>query len=317
MRNKFEFLEKYNLNKHGIYDISLGILKNSKTDFFNCEDNVIYDIASLTKIFTLNIIYNLYKDKHLDINENISKYLNCNLNITILDIIKMKYYIKLSKNLIDCQNYDEIKSVLLSANILDEKAHYNDIGFCLLGILIEKVTNKRLSDNFNDLFIQLNLNNTKALPEGYKLLGNGNTLNKPHDLKSRIMGGISGSSGIFSNVKDLLVYSNKVMNYLIFDKKFIDEIFKYNFIDNLSRNRTYAGFYKYSNVSKSYVKYDNKSLAHQGFTGSWILIDFDNKYASVMLTNSIKNNSLVKENNYFELFHKMIGDINQYLYVKN
>ncbi len=303
----FNFLNNYDLKEYGINDISIAI-KKDYTSLYNYNENEIYDIASLTKLFTLNLLYNLDKEKIINLNDNISKYLNCEINVSILDLIKMQYYIKLNKNLKDCVDYNDFKNILLNGIITENNPSYNDVGFCLLGVLIEEVTNKSLKENFELLFLKYNLYNTKIYPNNYKVLGNGNNLNLPHDLKSQI-NAITGAAGIFSNVFDIITYCDKIVKYEIFDELFIKEIFKYNFLDSHDRNRTFAGLYKYTGNEYCYVKASKTALAHQGFTGSWICFDFDSKYSYCLLTNCINQDKQIKNENFFIGFHKILNDI--------
>ncbi len=308
-KQDFLFLNKYNLDDVLITDISI-LIKKNYVSIYNYNESELYDLASLTKLFTLNLIYNLKNENKIDLNNKISDYLTTKLDISILDILKMKHYIKLNKNLKDCSSKDEILKTLLDSSILEERPHYNDIGFLILGFLIEKVTNISLQKNFENLFNEYNLNNTKVNPVNYVLLGNGNDKALPNDFKTRINEGISGAAGIFSNVKDLYSYLDKIVNYEVFDKSFVDEIFDYNFIDHKDRNRTYAGLYKLSTTECSYVKKSKYALAHQGFTGTWFVFDFETKNIAIILTNSMKNNELVKHPNHNEMFLKLINEIN-------
>ncbi len=303
--NYFDFLSDYNLDEYGINNISIGINIYGNTHYCNFNKNEIYDIASLTKLFTLNLLYDL----NINLNDSISKFLDTKLEVSILDLIQMKCYFKLDKNLNECNNYDEIKNILLSAKLLEKRYNYNDIAFCILGVLIEDISKKSLKENFENLFRKYNLHNTKILPINYSILSNGNSNNLPHDKKSQIMNGISGAAGIFSNCEDILKYCNLIVNFNIFDKEFINNIFDLTWVDARNRNRSYAGLYKYSTDKSSYVKNNSRALAHQGYTGSWLLMDFDNKNAAVISVDAINKNTLEKHSKFFEVYHPIITKV--------
>lgn len=195
---------------------------------------------------------------------------------------------------------------LKTVHYVDDLSEYTDIGFVLLGFVIEKVTGKTLQQNYEQLFEQLQLYHTKILPKGYILKGNGNKEGLPHDFKTRIFG-ITGAAGVFSNVKDMTTYATKIMNGQIFDEKFLDLIFDYEFLDPKHRKRSLAGLYKYTENYPTYVakEYSNQSLANQGFTGGVMCFDFKNHFINVIFFDAIKERALTKQDNFQEGFKKL------------
>ena len=212
----------YPKEKYGIAKYSIGIYQNNETSLYNYDNQEIYDIASITKLFTLKILYDLQKEHKLDLNTKITSYLklaNLDKDTTILDLIKMKDTIRTDKKLSDTKNKKEFLNILFTAKIEKKNVpKYNDLGFCLLGILIEEITQKSLRENFQELFQKLGLKNTCVNPSNqYKIYGNGDNDYSPHDLKTRVAGGLTGAAGIFSNVSDLLQVGK-----LLIEEKFFD-----------------------------------------------------------------------------------------------
>lgn len=234
------------------------------------------------------------------------KLANLDKDTTILDLIKMKDTIRTDRKLSDAKNKEEFLNILFTARIEKKNIpEYNDIGFCLLGILIEKVTQKTLAENFQELFQKLGLKNTCVNPSNrYKIYGNGNSDLFPHDKKTRIAGGLTGA---FSNVSDLLQVGKLLIEEKFFDKEFLMAIFKYNFIDHKKRNRTYAGLYKYTEDYKCYVpkNYSKYSLAHQGYTGATLIIDLKEKVVNVLLFAAILKDTNEKSENFFEGYDQL------------
>lgn len=302
----------YPKEKYGISKYSVGICYNNKMNLYNYDNQEIYDIASITKLFTLKILYDLQKEDKIDLNSKITTYLklaNLDKDTTILDLIKMEDTIRTDKKLSDAKNKEEFLNILFTARIEKKNIpEYNDIGFCLLGILIEKITQKSLAENFQELFQKLGLKNTCVNPSSnYQLYGNGNNDHSPHDLKTRIAGGLTGAAGIFSNVSDLLRVGKLVIEEKFFNKEFLIDIFKYNFIDHKKRNRTYAGLYKYTEDYKCYVpkSYSKYSLAHQGYTGATLIIDLKEKVVNVLLFDAILKETNEKSKNFFEGYDQL------------
>ncbi len=301
----------FSKSKYDITTFSIGIYNNGIKEFCNAYDNELYDLASITKLFTLKLLYDLQTEKKLNLYDCVKDCLNMPKlkDTTILDLIKMKDIIRTSKKLSDTQNKIEFLEILLNAQIIQKDVpEYNDIGFCLLGVLIEKVTNQSLAKNFEHLFQKLGLKNTYINPDdSYKIYGNGNNNRLPHDKKTRIAGGITGASGIFSNVFDMLRIGELLIEEKFFDKGFLMDIFKYNFIDHKGRNRTYAGLYKYTDDYKCYIpkKYTKKSLAHQGYTGATLIVDLENKIVNVLLFDAILKDTNEKSKNFFEGYDQL------------
>ena len=298
--------------KYGIAKYAIGIYQNRKTNLYNYDNQEIYDIASITKLFTLKILYDLKMEHKIDLNAKITTYLklaNLDKDTTILDLIKMKDTIRTDKKLSDAESKEEFLNILFTAKIVKKNvSEYNDIGFCLLGILIEKITQKSLIENFRELFLKLGLKNTWINPSNnYQVYGNGDNDHSPHDLKTRIAGGITGASGIFSNVMDLLRVGKLLIEEKFFDKESLKEIFSYNFIDHKRRNRTYAGLYKYTEDYRCYVpkNYSKYSLAHQGYTGATLIVDLKEKVVNVLLFDAILKDTNEKSENFFDGYYKL------------
>ena len=305
--NNFSFSkEKYN-----IQNMSIGIAHNTYKEFYHASKKELYDIASITKLFTLKLLYDLQENKKLNFHDKIKKYVSTPYlqNTTILDLIKMKDTLRTPKKLSDTKDKEEFLEILMNAKIIKKEVpEYNDIGFCLLGILIEEVTNKSLTTNFEELFKALNLKNTHINPnQTYKIYGNGGHGCLPHDKKTRVTGGITGASGIFSNAYDLLQVGNLLIEKKFFKEEFLEEIFKYNFVDHKMRNRTYAGLYKYTEDYKCYVpkNYSRYSLAHQGYTGATLIVDLENKIVNVLLFDAILPNINEKSSKFFEGYYEL------------
>lgn len=304
-----EIANKYlNIKEFGLNNISILIKNNNDIISYNVNDNTLYDIASITKLFSLKLFYELIKNNIISYDEVVYK------DLTVLDIIKMRYHLEVEKKLKECSDINEIKEIL--KNVYIDKsidAEYNDIGFIILQLYLEEKLKMSYDELMNKYVIKkLNLTHTMYKPKGYKLLGNGNSNGDAHDFKTRIMNNVTAAAGIFTNALDLLKIQEELEKGILFDNEFMKNIYDYTFKDNQNRNRSFSGIYKYTeNSINNYVpnNFSKSALAHQGFTGSIVVFDYERKVHISILVDAIKNDSKTKSENYFEYFHKMKQEI--------
>ena len=305
-----------------IKDVSVALVLESDIYFYNNKKDTLYDLASITKLFTLKVIYNLEKENKIDFEQSICSYLEGFerlKNYTVLDCIKMTGRIETDAKLSDTKDYETFMEVLKTVHIKEysEKATtYTDIGFIILGKVIEKVTGKNLKVYFEEnVFHKLKMENTGFMPShDYILKGNGNSFYLPHDFKTRVAYGMTGAAGLFSHVEDLSIFACNLWKGKVFDEKFIQKIYDYTFIDTSNRKRSFAGLYKKTKGYRSYIpkEFSNFSLGHQGFTGSVFITDLKLHMAQILLFDAIPEGSKVKNPTFFVEFYKFRDKITTY-----
>src|SRR5207253_10590301 len=98
---------------------------------------------------------------------------------------------------------------------------YSDMGFILLGEIVERVSGRPLNEFVKDhIFTPLGMNETTFRPEGKlkdraapttfrdgKLIAG-----SVHDPRSAVLGGVAGHAGLFSTADDLAVYAQMILN---------------------------------------------------------------------------------------------------------
>lgn len=314
------------IDDFGVNNLSIGIKIEDFEFIFekpsNCK-NRLYDIASITKLITLKYCYDLQEKGLIDFNRLASDYLDFpNLKkCKIIDILKMKNKIETCGKLSSAKNESDFLKILYTVNYtITNKKVYTDVGFVLLGKILENIYNqehnvyKKYSFIINEyLNKQLKLKNTMYNPGNeYKLVGNGNNKMLPHDPKTKINGGFTGAAGLFSNSADFIIISEKLFEYKFFSKKFFDKILNYNFLDENNRRRSYAGLYlKTLNNKSSYVPdlFSKYSIAHQGYTGSIVVFDLFTKIHFSILVDAIDKKTNVKSENFFKYMHELKNKI--------
>lgn len=305
----------------GIRNISVGIKIRNRELIINKGDfkleNTVFDIASITKIFTLKLCYEFEKMRIINYGTQI-KEIDPNFSsletYTIMDVLKMQGFIETEGKLSDTDSYDELIERLYTVKIKDySKSLYTDIGFILLAHILEKAYEKQYNEflSFDKLcekyiFKPYNLLNTGFNLKGVKLLGN-DFGNLPSDKKAKILNGVSGAAGIFTNVNDLLKIGDCSYGNSFFDRNFIEEMLSYCFLDGLERRRSYAGIYLHTdNNKKSYapIYLSNATIAHQGYTGSAIAFDLKYNISQAILVDALNENNK-KQDEFFDYFHAL------------
>lgn len=315
-------------NPYGIQEISVALGTGTETYFYNAKENTVYDLASITKLFTLKAIYDLEKEGKIAFHDSLCTYLDDFPSLrdyTIMDAIKMLGLLETDGKLSDTKDNATFLKVLKSVQVKEYgQGVYADIGFILLGQIIEKITGKDIRTYYKEtIFDKYNMVNTCFLPKkDYVVLGNGNDKHLPHDFKTRVAHGMTGAAGIFSNVQDLVLFSEELRRGNVFNSNFLEEIYNYTFLDTSHRNRSLAGIYKKSKEHRSYVpkEFSDFTLAHQGFTGAVWVCDLKLSMTQILLFDAIENGEKQKHPLFFEGFYTFRDKMSEYsilLYLKD
>jgi CubicO group peptidase (beta-lactamase class C family) len=197
------------------------LYKMNNIDFDKLTNISKFPICSITKIFTIIALLILQEQHKLNINDYIDKYLyNEQLKgIKIIDIINHKA--GFIKNL----NYDitkkfksisEIYDYYKSTKLITHKYgtyNYSNVGYVILGVIIEKVSNKKYFNFIKKyILIPLKMNNTISNKPNITLYDSKcNKCNKFNAYERFI----SSSAGqLISTISDLIKFSkfSKLLN---------------------------------------------------------------------------------------------------------
>ncbi len=155
----------------------------------------------------------------------------------------------------------------------DEKRCYSDLGFILLGKIVEKVTGKSLEEVLQEkVLMPLAMKHTvfNPLEKGFSLEEIAPTeedlifrkrliQGTVHDEKADLLGGIAGHAGLFSTAGDLFLFMQSVL-----DKP----------------NRCEWGW-------ETMPLFGEKAFGHFGFTGTSLWADPETKCVVILLTNRV------------------------------
>lgn len=317
------------------------IMEHGKSEYFIAGDKsvyphkeindsqTIYDLASLTKVLvTTPLILKLIEQNRLSLDQPVQSILpsfQCS-QVTIEHLLTHTSGLSADTVLPIESHKPQILNAIyrLSSDLKPGKQIvYSDLGFILLGEIIETITKKSLADVSKEwLFIPMEMKETGYLPDPAWRQRCAPTENSPvlkriirgeaHDRKCRMMQGISGHAGLFSTIYDLSHYAMMLLNggeykdRMILKPESIALLYQ-NRTPNMNGNRG-IGFIN-SDPLPITPFHSKRAIMHTGFTGTSIMIDFDLELAVIVLSNRIhptRDNSLILEwrNRFYEFLMK-------------
>lgn len=273
--------------------ISIAFLNNEQTttyylgkqgiEPFNKEINadMQYDLASLSKVVgTTTRILQLIDEKKISLDTQANELINCVNACTIKELLlHCAGYPSDVENKYECTKETLIEKVLNTPKTIKE-TQYSDIGYIILGLVIEAVDQMKLEESFqHHIFKPLGMLNTSYFPNCVEMCiptekndKRGMIQGVAHDHKGYLLGQ-GGSAGLFSTLNDLVIFCHAYLNQssLLFSK----EIFE---LLNIEKEKRTLGWDK---------KYGEHILYHTGFTGTSILLNLEKQEGMILLTNRI------------------------------
>ena len=292
----------------------------------------IFDLASITKVIaTTSAIMKLVEMEKIDLDDPVIKYLP-KFKGKQPDYFEQKSMISIRNLMTHTGGLAPFKKFYLMDSNTDgrldslfnsepqtgigEKMIYSDIGLITLGKLVEKVEGVLL-DKFVDslVFKPLGMISTFYNPPREKLhrivpteiskeYRTGLIHGEVHDENAHSIGGVAGHAGLFSTVRDLARFSQMMLNKGIYGwtrifKPETVELFtqRANIVEGSSRC---LGWDSPDGEASGGVYLSDSSFGHNGFTGTSMWIDPENKIIVILLTNAVHPNRSWKKPKYYD-----------------
>jgi CubicO group peptidase (beta-lactamase class C family) len=213
---------------------------------------------------------------------------------------------------------------------------YSDLGFIVLGLLLERLTTRRLAELAQDeIFKPLDLKRTFFNPElamqtGIAASETGNAYERGmcvdsetvshanwreeliwgqvHDGNAHFLGGAAGHAGLFSTARETLALANQ---FLASQTKLLKpatcELFRKNLTVGLDEARSFGWQLAETKDSAAGLDIPRDSFGHSGFTGTSCWIDPHRERAYILLTNRTHARALpfVNINSVRRRFHSL------------
>lgn len=282
----------------------------------NIDINTLYDIASLTKVVVVvPIICKLLVQKKIKLTDSVNKYLP-RFRYNEINIAHLLLHISGLPADTNCKKIvtkEELMNQVYAAEKIykeETKVLYSDLGYILLGEVIEKIYGKPLDIVAKEeVFIPLEMNSTCFNPVDKKVCAptevtadRGIIQGNVHDEKAYSLGGVAGHAGVFTNAEDLTKFLSMILNDGIYNgkeflpKEIIDTWFKTIVYDK--KNEWTRSFCWITGVNDLVMKEGENAIAFTGFTGPSLSVDRDKKIGIVLLTNRIhptRDNKLLSQ----------------------
>ncbi len=274
----------------------------------------IYDLSSLTKVAaTTLLVMQLYERNQLKLDIPVNSYLprfqgGLKDSITVRHLLTHSAGIHWRKELWKiAQNKNQALNYIYELPLVytpGDSMIYSDLGFIILGEIIETITGKTIDQLAEKMIYQpMGMNYTMYNPPK-SLLGQiaptevGGDLNRGlihgqvHDENAYFLNGVAPHAGVFSTAEDLAALAQMLLNGGIYrHKRFLlpQTIQYWTSRQNIPIGSERAlGWDTPSDEGSSAGDFFSKnSYGHLGFTGTSIWIDPEKQIAIVLLTNRV------------------------------
>ncbi|MBC8030439.1 MAG: beta-lactamase family protein [Pyrinomonadaceae bacterium] len=316
--------------------------------------DTIYDLASLTKpLVTTLLCARRLESKELTLNSSVAEFLPefdrpDKQAITVGQLLTHTSGLPAWRPLYILAEGNTDRTLDAIANIDLEyspgtRVVYSDLGFITLGLLLEKLTGKRLAQLAQEeIFLPLALERTFFNPEiamqtGIAACETGNAYERNtcaetkageyqnwrqdviwgqvHDGNAHFLGGAAGHAGLFSTAQETLALANQFLADS--PKSSVDGsrllkpetlgLFRKNFTAGLEESRTIGWMLAETSGSSAGPDLPPDSFGHAGFTGTSCWIDPNHARVFILLTNRTHARALpfVNINSVRRQFHSM------------
>jgi len=289
----------------------------------------IYDCASLTKVIsTTTMIMKLIEEGKLSLDTKVSSVLPQfkHQDISVYHLLThssgLPADIKRAKALV---NRTDVLEKIFSYDLINHTGMnivYSDIGYILLGLMIETITQKTLNEYAKEVvFDPLGMDDTSYQPDKNRCapteyrdddVYQGWLQGLVHDEKSFAMGGLAGHAGMFSTTKDIAKFILSILNNdgKVLQKKSVNSLFPVQISDERSDGTVLVrslGWNKPTpkGTAGDMVDFDN-TILHTGFTGCNVWIERSKGVGFVMLSNAVHPK---REGNRIIQYRNTIGNL--------
>jgi CubicO group peptidase (beta-lactamase class C family) len=278
------------------------------------QRETLYDLASLTKVVaTLPLALRLLSDKAFRLDDTVGKFFsNAGWNQTpslaevcIRNLLTHTSGLPAWKPLFAwvSERHTAVANVLQTSLERPGKFAYSDLGFILLGAILERISGKRQDVLAKELFAGLEMPQTNYRP--FPSTSSGNTVKETiaatencgwrgrllrgevHDENAFVMNGVAGHAGLFGTADDVATYAQAWLN--VENKLACETILHEAKTMQLEQNghRRGLGWVLKGENSFAGKHATLQGFGHTGFTGTSLWLEPTANWFAVLLTNRV------------------------------
>ena len=289
----------------------------------NCTDRSVFDLASVTKLFTGLCLMRLKEEGLLDFSRSVFSYDPRFVHLKDVAVKQLAGFtvtLKTPRRLDDCPGREEAALALFSAAPAEkpDRRNYSDIPSMILKYVIEAVCGRPMFDCVRDLILApagmketwahvpadrladcQNYDREYRIEGMHRILRTGWKPGVPHDPKAAVMqgdtGDLCGHAGLFSTMDDMIRFCRAVLAGKIVSEASLAEIA----VNRTGRRREdgtytqYLGYQCYLRHPDQYwseipIYMGNRAFGIGGFTGNHASMDPERGLFTVFLGNRVE-----------------------------
>ncbi|WP_404454454.1 serine hydrolase [Virgibacillus necropolis] len=276
------------------------------------QKDTIFDLASLSKIFTTTAAMKLYEQGYFELDDPVAEYIpefaqNGKEDVTIKQLMTHTSGFKAWVPLYTIGESREDRLDYVFQYPLDNPPGttytYSDLNMITLGALIERLSGKRLDEFVSDTLLEPlqmtdtmynppeSLKNRIAATEYQPWTNRGLVWGDVHDENAWSLGGVAGHAGVFSTANDLAKLGHMFVNDGRYGGKQIlqpetIQLLVENQIPQFPGNEHGLGWELAQGWYMDALT-EASTIGHTGYTGTSIAINLNNDTIAILLTNTV------------------------------
>ena len=310
------------------------------------QADTIFDLASITKIFTSLCIMNLVEKGFINLDDEILKYDKRFVNlkgVTIEDLLSFNVPL-ITNGRLNEMPYEKAMEAFFNVSINHASSNlnpYTDLGIMVLKYVIEAVTKESyyqyLDDTILKKFAMVDTNYlipsyklnrvasnnfaTSVMKDGHIFIDSGVDKGIVHDPKARLLeynAGLMGHAGLFTTASDMTSLMKGIINHEVLSDEILREFVKnrrgkkYYDENGNSKYVQYFGYMTYSKhpilkYSEVFHALSGLSFAGAGFTGTQMTVDPLNELYFFLGSNRVHNRLISIPSEYKEKIQTIDG----------
>lgn len=248
--------------------------------------DTVYDLASVSKLFTTALILRLHEQGRLSVHDRCASYLPNfrHSGLRIIDLLThhVDFGIALSAYRTRFTDAKELRDALLRLEpplAAGNATTYANLQFLYLGIIVERVTGLTLQDAMHKLCQALSLKYIYTGEDVARLgiatppteVVDGQPVSGvTHDETARMLGGLTGHAGVFANATDLAQFGRAWLDGRIVNLGLMNELVLKDYDTNGSGPQALGWWLRLTGPDGPYPT--PGIYSHTGFTGSLLAI---------------------------------------------